>query len=43
MFIMHMPESFKVGDTDADNSEYSVEEVPGEGFIIFAKPKGAAP
>ena len=80
MFIIHMPESFKVGDTaackinrersqltwrsldtlvigaadarhivkthvedgmrvfvcgDADDSEYSVEEIPGEGFIIF--------
>ena len=86
MFIMHMPESFKIGDTadcringeptqltwrspdtlvigntdarhivkthvedglrcficgDADDSEYSVEEIPGEGFIIF-KPKGSA-
>jgi hypothetical protein len=87
MFIMHMPESFKVGDTnacringeptqltwlspdvliigaadfrqivktdvgyglrvffcgDADNTQYDVEEVPGEGCIIFPKPQGGA-
>ena len=81
MFIIHMPEDFKVGDTaacsinrapaqltwrspdtlvigaadarhivkthvelalrcficgDADDSEYGVEEIPGEGFIIFS-------
>ena len=87
MSIIHMPESFKVGDItvcdingelaeltwrspdtlvigttdarhivkthiedgmrvficgDADDSEYSVEEIPGEGFIIF-QAKGAAP
>jgi hypothetical protein len=85
MFVMHMPESFKIGDTtdcvingetaqltwlgpdimvigeddaryiikthlenglrvffcgDADNSQYSVEDVPGEGFIIFPESKG---
>jgi hypothetical protein len=86
MFIMSMPESFKVGDTaacringesaqltwrspdtlvigatdarhivktqiedglrcficgDADDDQYSVEEIPGEGFIVF-QPKGSA-
>jgi hypothetical protein len=84
MFIMHMPETFKIGDTaacrinneptqltwrsldtlvigendarhivetrigdglrcficgDADDTEYGVEEVPGEGFVVFARPK----
>jgi hypothetical protein len=83
MFIMHMPENFKIGDSadcrinneptrltwrdektlvigdndartivtthiennlrcfvcgDADDTQYGVEEVPGEGFIVFAKP-----
>jgi hypothetical protein len=94
MFILHMPESFKVGDTEAcringepaqltwrspdtlvigatdarhilkthvedglrcficadaeficgdiNDSQYGVEEVPGEGFIVFAKPNGGA-
>lgn len=87
MFIMHMPKSFKVGDTeacringepaqltwrspdtlvigdndarsivkthiedglrcficgDADGTQYGVEEVPGEGFIVFSKPNGGA-
>ena len=88
MFVMHMPETFKVGDTAAcringepaqltwrspntlvigaddarhivkthvenglrsffcgdadDGDEYGVEEVPGAGFIVFAKPKGGA-
>lgn len=87
MFVMQMPESFKLGDTaickingkraaltwrspdilvigandarhivrthiedglrcficgDADDSEYGVEEISGEGFIVFAKPKGDA-
>jgi len=86
MFVMQMPESFKLGDTaickvngkptaltwrspqtlvigttdarhivrthiedgmrvlicgDADGTEYGVEEVPGEGFIVFAKPEGS--
>jgi hypothetical protein len=87
MFIMHMPESFKVGDTatcvvdgeatqltwrgpdtlvigaadtrpilamhvepglrtfvcgDADNSQYGVDVVRGEGFIAFLKSKEGA-
>ena len=87
MFIMHMPESFKVGDTtaceingestqltwrtpdtlvidatdarhivkthivkslrcficgDADDDQYSVEEIPGEGFIVYQSKGGAS-
>jgi len=87
MFVMQMPETFKLGDSaickvngklaaltwrspdtlvigatdarhivrthvedglrvffcgDADGTEYGVEDLPGEGFIVFAKPEGSA-